>query len=338
MSRMERTRPSAGNTLRSASRSMWAWPSVMPGMTALPSRSTTRVAGPVCAAIAASGPTARIRSPETAIACAIVKAASTVMTLPFLSTRSAGPIAARAPGATARVCPCAATDRPPASMPAVPAAPAAFRNRRRGMVSSNGSPPALGEIGDRVRRLVVFLAEIRFDVLAIGGGQTGVADHLPCGHVAVAAVDRVGEEALHCNLQECIHEHGAGEARELGFSLLHCLQRRRALRLGEPVEVFAVGLARPVVGGGNAGAEELARRERELIAEFRLALGKRAVAIEPRTAAIGTGELAIDEGRDSALAAGGRKLVGRDDRVRGGSEESVLRRGESEQRLGRGGR
>jgi hypothetical protein len=46
-----------------------------------------------------------------------------------------------------------------------------------------------------------------------------------------------------------------------------------ALRLGESVEVFAVGFARPVVGGGNAGAKEFARRERELIAELRLALG-----------------------------------------------------------------
>src|SRR5712691_11833366 len=59
-------------------------------MTALPARSTTRVQGAVCAAIAASGPTAKIRSPATATACAIVDAASTVMTLPFLRMRSAG--------------------------------------------------------------------------------------------------------------------------------------------------------------------------------------------------------------------------------------------------------
>ena len=46
--------------------------------------------GAVSAAIAASDPTARMRSPAIAIACAIVKRASTVMILPFLSTRSAG--------------------------------------------------------------------------------------------------------------------------------------------------------------------------------------------------------------------------------------------------------
>ena len=91
----ERVR-ATGNTLRKASRSMCAWPSVMPGMTALPLRSMTRVAGPAMAAIAASGPTATIRSPAMAIACAIVKAASTVMILPFLRMRSAGLVPARA--------------------------------------------------------------------------------------------------------------------------------------------------------------------------------------------------------------------------------------------------
>jgi hypothetical protein len=118
---------------------MWAWPSVIPGITVLPLRSTRRVAGPVCAAIATSGPTARIRSPEIAIACAIANAASTVMTLPLLSTRSAG-IAARAASADEFVC-ARAFGRPPARMPAVPAAPAAFRNRRRGMVSCTEVAP-----------------------------------------------------------------------------------------------------------------------------------------------------------------------------------------------------
>ena len=50
-----------------------------------------RVAGPVCAVIAASGPTATMRSPAIAIAWAIVNAPSTVITLPLRSTRSAGP-------------------------------------------------------------------------------------------------------------------------------------------------------------------------------------------------------------------------------------------------------
>ena len=92
MSRIERTRPSEGKTLRSASRSICAWPSVMPGMTVRPPRSMTRVVGPACAATAASGPTATMRSPAMAMAWAIVKS-STVTTLPFRRMISADAVA-----------------------------------------------------------------------------------------------------------------------------------------------------------------------------------------------------------------------------------------------------
>src|SRR5712692_9265174 len=325
ISRIERTRPSEGKTFRSASRSMCAWPSVMPGMTVLPARSTTRVVAAVCAAIAASGPTATIRSPAMAIACAIVDAASTVMILPFLRTRSAGPRAALAGAVGPLACSCACTAPAPplVSMPAVPAAPATCRKRRRGMISSTANAPS-GEIGDRARRLVVLLAEIRLDVFTISGGQAGIADHLPRGHVAVAAVHRVGEEALHADLQERVEEHGAGEAGERRLPLLHRLQRSFAVLFRQSVEVLAVGLARPLIGGGNAGAEEFPRRERELIAELGLALREWPIAIEPRAAAISARKLAVDESRDPALAAGGRKLVGGNDGVGGGGEEGML--------------
>ena len=95
MSLIERTRPSEGKTLRSASRSMCAWPSIRPGVTVRLLRSSTRVAGAVCAAIAASGPTARILSPAMAIAWAIEERASMVMTLAFFRIRSAGGAARR---------------------------------------------------------------------------------------------------------------------------------------------------------------------------------------------------------------------------------------------------
>src|SRR6478735_2639866 len=332
MSRIERTGPSAGNTLRKASRSIWAWPSVMPGMTALPLRSTTRVAGPAMAAIAASGPTARIRSPAIAIACAIVNAGSTVMILPLVRMRSAGVVPTRA-GICNGACAAPVSGRAADSTPAAPAAPAAFKSRRR--VFSTACL-ASGEIGDRVRRLVVLLAEIRPDLFAVSGWQAGIADHLPRRHMAVAAVDRVGEESLHADLQERVEEHRAGKARELRLPLFHCLQRSLALRRGKPVEILAVGLARPGVGGCDTGAEEFSRRQRKLIAEFRFALWKGPVAIEPRAGAVGACELAIDERRDPAFAPRGRKFVGGNDRIRGGDEESVLGRGEREQRFGLG--
>src|SRR5207249_5098910 len=59
-------------------------------MTDLPFRSMMRVAAAACVAIAASSPTATIRSPAMAIAWAIEKLASTVMTLAFLRMKSAG--------------------------------------------------------------------------------------------------------------------------------------------------------------------------------------------------------------------------------------------------------
>src|SRR5258707_12021364 len=77
-------------------------------MTDLPFRSMMRVAGAACAAIAASSPTATIRSPAMAIAWAIEKSASTVMTLAFLRMKSAGRAVenggAREGGADAHVC------------------------------------------------------------------------------------------------------------------------------------------------------------------------------------------------------------------------------------------
>ncbi len=140
ISRIERTRPSEGNTLRSASRSMWAWPSVMPGMTGRLLRSMMRVAGPACAAIASSGPTARMRSPAMATAEAMVNAGSTVMTLPFLKMMSAAAVAGRADTG----CAAAGADTPLASTAAaavaVPAAPAPVRKPRRGMASIAAPP------------------------------------------------------------------------------------------------------------------------------------------------------------------------------------------------------
>src|SRR5262249_12670246 len=60
------------------------------GTTDLPFRSIMRVAGAACATIAASWPTATIRSPAIAMAWPIEKLASTVMTLAFLRMKSAG--------------------------------------------------------------------------------------------------------------------------------------------------------------------------------------------------------------------------------------------------------
>src|SRR6266571_8078225 len=105
-------------------------------MTDLPLRSITRVHGAVCAAIAASWPTAKIRSPPMATAWAIVNPESIVMTLAFLRMRSAGRAAeisdAGEVGANADVCAVAGKLAP--KVKAVVAV--AFKKSRRGMLSS----------------------------------------------------------------------------------------------------------------------------------------------------------------------------------------------------------
>src|SRR5215510_1399628 len=95
-------------------------------MIVLPLRSRTRVHGAVCAAMAASVPTAKIRSPAIATPWAIVNWGSTVMTLAFLRTKSAGRV-------IDEVDVCAAAGELTPNVKAEPAAP--FRSSRREMPS-----------------------------------------------------------------------------------------------------------------------------------------------------------------------------------------------------------
>src|SRR5262249_23209250 len=105
-----------------------------PGMTDLPFRSMMRVAGAACAATAASSPTATIRSPAMAIAWAIEKLASTVITLALLRMNSAGCAVENGgdDGADADVC--AGAGKPEPKVNAVLAV--TFRKSRRGTRSS----------------------------------------------------------------------------------------------------------------------------------------------------------------------------------------------------------
>jgi hypothetical protein len=124
----------------------------------LPFRSMMRLAGVACAAIAASSPTATIRSPAMAIAWAIEKLASTVMTLAFLRMRSAGRAvengSAGGGGADGDVC--AVVGRAAPKVNAVLAV--TFRKSRRGKRSSvirpSLAPSCVGVlVGSRLARL-----------------------------------------------------------------------------------------------------------------------------------------------------------------------------------------
>src|SRR5712691_602170 len=184
--------------------------------------------------------------------------------------------------------------------------------------------PSSRKIGNRLRLDDVALAAVLVDQVAVGRRQAGKADHLPGDFVAVAAVDRIGKEALHGDGEQRIEELLAVEIGELRLSLLQRLERLFALLRGQSFEILAVGFARPGIGGDDAGGEKLARRERQLVAVFGLRLTERAAAIHLGAAAPGAGELPVDEDDAAALAARRRQLVGRDQGVDGRREESVF--------------
>src|SRR6195256_4012353 len=126
--------------------------------------------------------------------------------------------------------------------------------------------PPLREIRDRLRIDHVALVAIVIDQGGIDRRQAGIADHPPTRLVAVAAIDRIGEEALHRDGEQRLEELLAVEIAERGLARLQFLEGGFALLRRQPVEVLAVGLARPGVGGNDAGGEELPRRQRQLIA------------------------------------------------------------------------
>src|SRR5262249_35214014 len=71
------------------------------------------------------------------------------------------------------------------------------------------------EIRDRLRLDDVALVAILLDQVGIDRWQPGKANHLPCDLVAVTAVDRIGEEALHRDLQQRLEEWLGVEIAEL---------------------------------------------------------------------------------------------------------------------------
>src|SRR5207237_5607482 len=121
---------------------------------------------------------------------------------------------------------------------------------------------------------------------AIARRQAGEADQLPRHFVFVAAIDRIGKEAFHGELQEIVEEECGGESRvELRLAGVHGGERFLALCGREAVEFFAVSFLRPLIRRGDPGAEKFARTERELISELRFCRQKWSLAIEPRAIA-----------------------------------------------------
>ncbi len=157
------------------------------------------------------------------------------------------------------------------------------------------------------KRLVAILC----DVLAVDRDHAREADHLPACLVAVAAVDRVGEHALHHGLIDRGPEHPRRQPAlegELAGRQPH--QHLLALLLIEPVERLAVGLAAMGIGGRDAGAIELRRRERQLVALARHAGLPWSLHVEAIALAPGARKRAVDIDVDAEVGALRRELIG----------------------------
>src|SRR5579872_1437572 len=110
-------------------------------------------------------------------------------------------------------------------------------------------------------------AAILRHMIAVHCDNAGKADDGPAQFVAVAAIDRVGIHALDDGLVERGPEHPRRQAVVEGnLAGRESNQNFLALGVGDPVECSAVSLVAMSVGGGDAGAIKLCRRQRQLIA------------------------------------------------------------------------
>src|SRR5262245_14468761 len=174
---------------------------------------------------------------------------------------------------------------------------------------------------------------VLLDVLAVRGGDARESHELPRDLVAVAAVDRVGEEALHRVREQQIEEERPRQRRERELSGLELRKDLVLLRSQQ----LRKGLLKTEHAGGvhlrNRRAVDLLRRERRLVPLLRRALRPRPLPVVARHRAPGTGELLVDEVGDAGFLRSGAELVGRDEARDGGLEELDLRRSQVHVRL-----
>src|SRR5450432_1270927 len=141
--------------------------------------------------------------------------------------------------------------------------------------------------------------------------DAGKADNRPSRLVAVAAVNRVAIHPLDHGLIKRRPKHPHRQSIvESYFGSGQADQHLLALRVLDPVKWFAVSLAAMRVGGLDAGAIKLRRRQRQLVALARSALPPRTLHIEALTLAPGAGKGAIDVDIDAEIGALRADLIG----------------------------
>src|SRR5262249_23923887 len=183
------------------------------------------------------------------------------------------------------------------------AGPAHADHDRIGFLQSRCHGPLPSrKIRDRLWFCHVALVAVGIDLVGIDRGETREADHLPGDLVAIAAVNRIGEEALHGDGEELMEECAGIKALELGLAVLHCCECLHALGDRKKIEILSIGLPRPGVGGGNSRREEFPRRERKLVTLLGLALMERAASIHFVTATPGAAATpqSLPEGESSS--------------------------------------
>src|SRR5262249_3752288 len=195
-----------------------------------------------------------------------------------------------------------------ARMPPVQPSPTMTASTSFNLVAISSSSAHVGD-GDWVGG--EFLVAILHDVLPVHRDRAGKADQPPARLVAVAAIDRVGEHALHHGLvdggperarrQPVVEGHLAG-----GQAHQHLL----ALLVVEAIERLAVGLAAMRVGCRDAGAVKLRGSERQLVALTRSAALPRPLQVEAVALAPAAGERAVDIDVDADVGALGGELIG----------------------------
>src|SRR5258706_454094 len=164
-------------------------------------------------------------------------------------------------------------------MPPVQPRPTMTTSTSFSLVATSFSPSAHVRDADGVDR--VFLVAILLDVLIVHRDPPGEADHLPARLVAVAAVDRVREHALHDVLVPRREENARGRpVFERDLAGPQTLEKFLALALADLVEALAVSLDAERIGRGDARAVELGGSERELVALARHALLPGALHVE----------------------------------------------------------
>lgn len=178
-------------------------------------------------------------------------------------------------------------------------------------------------------RAVGIRASLLIDPVGEVGACAGKTDHLPRRHVAVAAVDRVGEIPFTRIPQQQCEEgrahHGVGRQHAL-FGLREQRIAPARIELRERLAVCGGGRA---VEQGDAGAVQLARCLAQLVAQrrwrFRM---KRSLHVPVRAVAVRQLHLPVEEHRHAGLHAAWTVAVLRDQPVHRGVDEGPLGGGE----------